>query len=351
MLLADKSRLDDSVQQAFRTAGVSHLLAVSGLHLALLCGLLGFGRKWKFYKPLILLRAAAALFYLLLTGMPVSVSRAGIVLLVALVGDFFLLPPDLLTSTSFAAILLGLQNAYAPCDLGFQLSFCAVLGVQAAAALARTEQRAAQDKPAAVKALCQVAEPVQTAVLASLATLPVLVAHGMAASLVGVLCNLLVVWMVQPALQLGILLLLCSAVPFLAAITNLTALVLSLWLKGLLWLVRCCAALPFASICLPQRYTLFALAVLGAGGLLLACQAAAALSARGGALHSAGRGAGCLDAARCCADQSGRRIQQSLRRLRAERAGCGVLPRRGEQLERRAELSGRAQQTGARAGR
>ena len=85
MLLADKSRLDDSVQQAFRTAGVSHLLAVSGLHLALLCGLLGFGRKWKFYKPLILLRAAAALFYLLLTGMPVSVSRAGIVLLVALV--------------------------------------------------------------------------------------------------------------------------------------------------------------------------------------------------------------------------------------------------------------------------
>ena len=123
MLLADKSRLDDSVQQAFRTAGVSHLLAVSGLHLALLCGLLGFGRKWKFYKPLILLRAAAALFYLLLTGMPVSVSRAGIVLLVALVGDFFLLPPDLLTSTSFAAILLGLQNAYAPCDLGFQLMY------------------------------------------------------------------------------------------------------------------------------------------------------------------------------------------------------------------------------------
>ena len=264
MLTADTADLPAGLRTALSRAGISHLLAVSGLHLALLCGLLGFGRKWKFYKPLILLRAAAALFYLLLTGMPVSVSRAGIVLLVALVGDFFLLPPDLLTSTSFAAILLGLQNAYAPCDLGFQLSFCAVLGVQAAAALARTEQRAAQDKPAAVKALCQVAEPVQTAVLASLATLPVLVAHGMAASLVGVLCNLLVVWMVQPALQLGILLLVCSAVPFLAAITNLTALVLSLWLKGLLWLVRCCAALPFASICLPQRYTLFALAVLGA---------------------------------------------------------------------------------------
>ena len=264
MLLADKSRLDDSVQQAFRTAGVSHLLAVSGLHLALLCGLLGFGRKWKFYKPLILLRAAAALFYLLLTGMPVSVSRAGIVLLVALVGDFFLLPPDLLTSTSFAAILLGLQKRL--CAVRPWLSAvvlrragragCGNTGPHRAARSAGQARRRQGAMPSgracANGSACQ------------LGTLPVLVAHGMAASLVGVLCNLLVVWMVQPALQLGILLLVCSAVPFLAAITNLTALVLSLWLKGLLWLVRCCAALPFASICLPQRYTLFALAVLGA---------------------------------------------------------------------------------------
>ena len=122
-------------KQAFRAAGVSHLLAVSGLHLALLCGLLGFGRRWRFYKPLILLRGAAALFYLLLTGAPVSVLRAGLVLAVALAGEFLLQPVDLLTSTGFAAVLIGLQNAYAPCDIGFQLSFCAVLGVQAAAAL------------------------------------------------------------------------------------------------------------------------------------------------------------------------------------------------------------------------
>ena len=122
MLLADKSHLEDAVQQAFRAAGVSHLLAVSGLHLALLCGLLGFGRRWRFYKPLILLRGAAALFYLLLTGAPVSVLRAGLVLAVALAGEFLLQPADLLTSTGFAAVLMGLQNAYAPCDIGFQLS-------------------------------------------------------------------------------------------------------------------------------------------------------------------------------------------------------------------------------------
>ena len=263
MLLADKSRLDDTTQQAFRTAGVSHLLAVSGLHLALLCGLLGFGRRWKFYKPLIILRGAVALFYVLLTGAPVSVLRAGLVLAVALAGDFLLLPVDLLTSTGFAAVLLGLQNAYAPCDIGFQLSFCAVLGVQAAAVLTRRETQAAGEN-APLQTLCRLAEPIQTAALASLATLPVLVAHGMAASLVGILCNLLVVWMLQPALQLGILLLVLSAVPLLLPLVNLVGLALSLWLRLMLWLVERCAAMPFASVYLPQRYTLFVLAVLGA---------------------------------------------------------------------------------------
>ena len=40
MLLGDKTRLNDTVEDAFRIAGVSHLLAVSGLHVSLLCGLL-----------------------------------------------------------------------------------------------------------------------------------------------------------------------------------------------------------------------------------------------------------------------------------------------------------------------
>ena len=273
MLLADKSRLDDSVQQTFRTAGVSHLLAVSGLHLALLCGLLGFGRKWKFYRPLILLRAAAALFYLLLTGMPVSVSRAGIVLLVALVGDFFLLPPDLLTSTSFAAILLGLQNAYAPCDLGFQLSFCAVLGVQASVALTRWEEAHIPGQDAdgwqaqLRRAGLTVLSTVQTAALASLATLPVLVAQGLTTSGVGVLANLLTVWMLQPALVLGLVVLALQivAIPLAIAapLAHMASFLLAVWLRIFYALASWCAALPLARLYLPREYTLLVLVLLG----------------------------------------------------------------------------------------
>lgn len=269
MLLGHKDALREPVQDAFRAAGVSHLLAVSGLHVALLCGIFSFGRRRRFVRPLILLRAALVLFYMFLTGLPVSVLRAGLVFLLALAGDFFLQPVDLLTSTGAAAVLIGLQNAYAPCDVGFQLSFCAVVGVQLAGMLCRWQRGRVpipQHKMLALarRGLLHAAEAVQVAVFASLATLPVLVAHGLTASGVSVLTNLLVVWMLQPALQLGVAVLLLSVLPPLQPLVHMVSLLLSVWLHWMTAIIVWCASLPAARVDLPARYTLLVLAVLGA---------------------------------------------------------------------------------------
>lgn len=274
MLLGDRAALPDAVQDTFRTAGISHLLAVSGLHLALLCGLFSFGRRRRFCRPLILLRAGVAVFYMLLTGLPVSVLRAGIVFLLVLLGDWFYQPIDLLTLTGAAAILLGLQNPYAPCDVGFQLSFCAVLGVQAAAALARWEAehcpgQDAEGIPAHLRqealALLNI---LQTAALASLATLPVLVAQGLTTSGIGALANLLTVWMLQPALVLGLVVLalqlLTLLLPFAAPLAHMASFLLAVWLRIFYGLASWCAALPLAHLNLPRSYTLLVLTLLGA---------------------------------------------------------------------------------------
>ena len=246
MLLGEKSELTDEWSDTFRTAGIAHLLAVSGLHVALLCGLfaMGQGRRSRFSVPRVLLQITVLLLYMGLTGLPFSVFRAGVMFLIMLVGSLLLQPPDSLTALTLAAIIIGVQQPFAPCDIGFQLSVCGVLGVLAASALAKRQtqfvqvryaarhnQRRQTALPLPLAIVLRAVDAVQAAVLATLATLPVLLLHGMAASGAAVPANLLVVWLLGIVLRL---------------MTTLAA-----------W----CAALPVAHIALPVRYTLWVLAV------------------------------------------------------------------------------------------
>ena len=255
MLLGDTTRLSDADRNAFAAAGVSHLLAVSGLHVALLAGLI-FPRKRRFAHAALAVQAGVIIGYMLVTGLPVSVLRAGLVFLLAILGHRFLQPVDLLTSTGAAALLLGLQNAYMPCDLGFQLSFCAVLGVQCAAYLAK---RLKNRLPARIFKLTSAA---MTAALASLFTLPILVAHGMTISAVGILGNLLTLPLMRYLLLLGLAVLGLSCLPFLAPLSHMASFLLALLLKLLRCIVFFCASLPGARLLLPACYTLFVLGVL-----------------------------------------------------------------------------------------
>ena len=246
MLLGEKSELTDEWSDTFRTAGIAHLLAVSGLHVALLCGLfaMGQGRRSRFSVPRVLLQITVLLLYMGLTGLPFSVFRAGVMFLIMLVGSLLLQPPDSLTALALAAIVIGVQQPFAPCDIGFQLSVCGVLGVLAASALAKRQtqfvqvryaarhnQRRQTALPLPLAIVLRAVDAVQTAVLATLATLPVLLLHGMAASGAAVPANLLVVWLLGPALRLGILALVLSFVPVLDPLFHGASLLLGIVLR------------------------------------------------------------------------------------------------------------------------
>ena len=276
MLLGEKSELTDEWSDTFRTAGIAHLLAVSGLHVALLCGLfaMGQGRCSRFSVPRVLLQITVLLLYMGLTGLPFSVFRAGVMFLIMLVGSLLLQPPDSLTALALAAIIIGVQQPFAPCDIGFQLSVCGVLGVLAASALAKRQtqfvqvryaarhnQRRQTALPLPLAIVLRAVDAVQAAVLATLATLPVLLLHGMAASGAAVPANLLVVWLLGPALRLGILALVLSFVPVLDPLFHGASLLLGIVLRLMTTLAAWCAALPVAHIALPVRYTLWVLAV------------------------------------------------------------------------------------------
>ena len=128
MLCGDRSGLSAAVQEALSASGASHIVAVSGLHVAMLFGvlllLLG-NRGWQTALPGGLL----LLLYVLMTGASPSVVRAALMLGLLLLGPLLGRENDPPTALALAALLCLLANPWAVSNLSFQLSFAAVAGL------------------------------------------------------------------------------------------------------------------------------------------------------------------------------------------------------------------------------
>ena len=131
MCTGDKTALSPDVKFVFRQAGLSHLLAVSGLHMAILAqAVLGLLRFLRVPRRWAALGAAGVVVpFMLLTGMTPSVVRSGVMCLVLLAGQLLRRRADSRNSLGLALLLLVLPNPYVVLDVGLQLSFAATVGL------------------------------------------------------------------------------------------------------------------------------------------------------------------------------------------------------------------------------
>ncbi len=131
MVLGRKKGMDSEVKALYQGAGISHLLAISGLHLSLIgTGLFGLLKKVRL--PVALSAGISALLliaYGQMTGMGISTRRALVMFLLFLAAGLLKRTPDLPTSLAVAALLLLVPRPQRILDAGFQLSFSAVLGI------------------------------------------------------------------------------------------------------------------------------------------------------------------------------------------------------------------------------
>lgn len=131
ILLGEKSVLPAALKRDFRRVGVSHMLAVSGMHFSILInGLLMAMRRIGIRFRL---RYSAALvfivFYMGVTGCAPSVMRAGLVWMLSCIAELIYAKTDALTSLFTAAAVLCILSPYAVFDIGFLLSVSASLGL------------------------------------------------------------------------------------------------------------------------------------------------------------------------------------------------------------------------------
>lgn len=130
VLFGDKSLIEYQTKLSFRESGVAHILAVSGLHIGFLFALLYFFlNKLPLNRWVKFLILAVALFmYCFICQFSPSVVRASIMCLCLLFTKLLGKQYDSLSSLSLAFVIIILFRPLYVFDVGFQMSFGAVLG-------------------------------------------------------------------------------------------------------------------------------------------------------------------------------------------------------------------------------
>jgi len=134
LLLGQKEYLDKDVLRTYSSAGAMHVLAVSGLHVGIVMLVLAFVlrpikrfRKGKFVFLILVL--TGIWFYALITGMSPSVLRASVMFSFIIFGKELQRETTIYQSIMVSAFLLILLDPYIIFQVGFQLSYLAVLGI------------------------------------------------------------------------------------------------------------------------------------------------------------------------------------------------------------------------------
>ncbi len=203
ILLGDKSNFSEDFRDKLNATGLSHITAVSGMNVAILCSVLmslflGFGlwRSQAFYLTLIFI-----LLFVLLIGPQASVVRAGIMGAVLLLAQKVGRLPSSLRIIVFTATAMVLINpTILVWDVGFQLSFLAILGiVLLTEPFNNTLRFIPEEKFINLRSI------VSATLSAQIFTLPILIYNFGRVSLVSPITNILVVPIIDLVMILGII--------------------------------------------------------------------------------------------------------------------------------------------------
>ena len=128
LLTGRRSELDTGDQSALSIAGIYHIVAVSGMHVSILLGMIVIlcGTKRRLAAGI---GVPVVLFFVLMTGAPASAVRAGCMQALLLLAPLARRENDMPTSIMAALTLLLAANPWSAMDIGLQMSFTSITGI------------------------------------------------------------------------------------------------------------------------------------------------------------------------------------------------------------------------------
>ena len=269
ILVGLRDRVDRDVAAAFTTAGISHVVAISGWNIAIVGATIGALAGGLSRRRRSILICVAIALYVAFVGASASVLRAAAMAGVALLARESGRAGRAAAALGLAVVALLLLDPGLAGDAGFQLSSLATAGLIAWGT--PLTARLAGSNPGRPRRL--LAESLGVSLAAQAATLPVILADFGRLSLVAPVVNLIVVPLVAPAMAAGAIALIGGWLALLGApLAVATIAGLPAWalLSAMIGIGRVGAGLPFASVAVDPPWSTLAGVIAGAVILVIA---------------------------------------------------------------------------------
>lgn len=196
LVLGDTSTVTATTNREFRAAGLTHLTAVSGANVTIVCGAVLFSARLIGPRAAVLLAAVALVAFVIVVQPTASVLRAAVMGAIALLGMLSSRRRQAIPSLSAAVLVLMVSAPQLAVDVGFALSVLATAALVVVAPVwSRRIVSRGWPKPLA-DALC-------VACAAQLATAPLIAGISASVSLAAAAANLAVAPVIAPITVLG----------------------------------------------------------------------------------------------------------------------------------------------------
>lgn len=253
IIIGDRTGFSEKMTENFSRSGLSHLVAVSGMHVAILLTgityLLGLFNINKYLSKVISI--IFIILFIFITGCTPSVLRASIMAIIFLLSYLVNREADAYTSLFFSALAILLYNPIILFDIGFQLSFCATLSLF-------LFYKPIYSKLGVLPKWIR--EVAAASIAAQIGTVIIVAYHFNGVSLISIVSNLIVVPFTSIVLISGVILYVLGSINAVAG--YIIAGFSYVLLKFILFSSSLFANLPFATLAVPSPDLFFVIAYL-----------------------------------------------------------------------------------------
>ena len=247
ILLGDKDKLSEDIQESFKTSNLSHMLAVSGAHVSYI--ILGLtyvlqnsiiGKKNGKIVCIIFLLA-----FMAITNFTPSVTRACIMAILTLFSSIIYRKSDVYTNISVAALITLIFNPYSLLDLGFQLSYGGTIGIIIFI-------KRIQEKKSNSKVINYIKQMALVSIYANIIIIPIMMYHFNTVSFTFIISNIMASPILGIIVITGFLFIIASIT--VKPLTRLIAIFIKPILSILIKISQICSKLPFSNILVVTPY-------------------------------------------------------------------------------------------------